>query len=65
MSGKELAERLAHYQPDLVPVFMSGYADDVVPRHGINGEIPNLVQKPFGAETLLSAVRGALQGERR
>ena len=64
MSGKELAERLAHYQPDLVPVFMSGYADDVVPRHGINGEIPNLVQKPFGAETLLSAVRGALQGER-
>jgi signal transduction histidine kinase/ActR/RegA family two-component response regulator len=64
MSGKELAERLSQYQPDLVPVFMSGYTDDVVLRHGINGEIPNLVQKPFGAEALLSAVRGALQGER-
>jgi CheY-like chemotaxis protein len=53
MSGKELADRLC-----TEPVFMSGYTDDVVLRHGVEG--PRLVQKPFDADTLLAAVRGAL-----
>ena len=53
MSGKELAERL-----DIEPVFMSGYTDDVILRHGVEG--PRLVQKPFDAQTLLGAVREAL-----
>jgi CheY-like chemotaxis protein len=53
MSGKELAEQL-----DTEPVFMSGYTDDVMLRHGVEG--PRLVQKPFDAQTLLGAVRSAL-----
>ena len=53
MSGKELAEQIG-----IEPVFMSGYTDDVVLRHGVEGL--RLVQKPFDAETLLSAVRSAL-----
>ena len=53
MSGKELAERLG-----IEPVFMSGYTDDVVLRHGLEGL--RLVQKPFDARTLLGAVRSAL-----
>jgi PAS domain S-box-containing protein len=53
MSGKELADRLG-----VEPVFMSGYTDDVMLRHGVEG--PRLVQKPFDAQTLLSAVRSAL-----
>jgi len=53
MSGKELAERLG-----IEPVFMSGYTDDVMLRHGVEG--PRLVQKPFDAQTLLGAVRSAL-----
>jgi PAS domain S-box-containing protein len=53
MSGKELAERLG-----IEPVFMSGYTDDVMLRHGIEGL--RLVQKPFDAQTLLGAVRSAL-----
>jgi PAS domain S-box-containing protein len=53
MSGKELAEQLG-----TEPVFMSGYTDDVTLRHGVEG--PRLVQKPFDAKTLLSAVRSAL-----
>jgi len=55
MSGKELAEQIG-----IEPVFMSGYTDDVVLRHGVEGL--RLVQKPFDAETLLSAVRSALDG---
>ena len=53
MSGKELAERLG-----IEPVFMSGYTDDVMLRHGVEGL--RLVQKPFDAQTLLGAVRSAL-----
>jgi two-component system, cell cycle sensor histidine kinase and response regulator CckA len=53
MSGKELAERLG-----IEPVFMSGYTDDVISRHGMDGL--RLVQKPFDAQTLLGAVRSAL-----
>jgi PAS domain S-box-containing protein len=53
MSGKELAERIG-----IEPVFMSGYTDDVVLRHGVEGL--RLVQKPFDADTLLAAVRSAL-----
>jgi two-component system cell cycle sensor histidine kinase/response regulator CckA len=55
MSGKELAEQIG-----IEPVFMSGYTDDVMLRHGVEGL--RLVQKPFDAETLLSAVRSALDG---
>jgi two-component system, cell cycle sensor histidine kinase and response regulator CckA len=53
MSGRELAERLG-----IEPVFMSGYTDDVISRHGMEGL--RLVQKPFDAQTLLGAVRSAL-----
>src|SRR5919112_6076070 len=45
MSGRELAERLG-----IEPVFMSGYTDDVMLRHGV--ESLRLVQKPFDAQTL-------------
>ncbi|HEY6781089.1 MAG TPA: response regulator, partial [Thermoleophilaceae bacterium] len=55
MSGKELADQLG-----VVPVFMSGYTDDVVLRHGVAAGQPRLVQKPFDAATLLAAVRAAL-----
>jgi two-component system, cell cycle sensor histidine kinase and response regulator CckA len=53
MSGKELAEQIG-----IEPVFMSGYTDDVMLRHGLEGL--RLVQKPFDADTLLIAVRSAL-----
>jgi PAS domain S-box-containing protein len=55
MSGKDLADRLG-----IEPVFMSGYTDDVMLRHGMEGL--RLVQKPFDAQTLLGAVRSALTG---
>jgi CheY-like chemotaxis protein len=59
MSGKELADRLG-----VVPVFMSGYTDDVVLQHGVEAGRPRLVQKPFDAGTLLAAVRAALDEDR-
>ncbi len=37
---------------------MSGYTDDVMLRHGVEGV--RLVQKPFDAQTLVAAVRDAI-----
>ncbi len=62
MSGRELAERVRSTRPDLPVLFMSGYTDDVVVRHGVaTADIP-FVTKPFTRETLLKAVGEAIRG---
>jgi signal transduction histidine kinase/ActR/RegA family two-component response regulator len=59
-SGPQLAERLVKRKPGLRVLFMSGYADDAVVRHGIvEGEMPFL-QKPFTPEALAHKVRETL-----
>jgi PAS domain S-box-containing protein len=59
-SGRQLAETLQRRYPGLKTVFMSGYADDAVIRHGlVRGEITYL-QKPFSLSDLVQKVREAL-----
>lgn len=62
MSGRELAERLARLRPDMKVLFMSGYTGDALdgPRAVMPGAA--LLAKPFTAESLLRAVRKALEG---
>jgi two-component system cell cycle sensor histidine kinase/response regulator CckA len=57
MNGPELAERMQMAQPDLVTVFMSGYAEsDIVRRvRAIH------LQKPFTVDALLGGVGEALR----
>ena len=59
-SGKELAERIAQRRPGLPVVFMSGYTDEIIARHGILEEGEVLIQKPFDAKELLARVRQTL-----
>ena len=60
MSGPELAERLTAIRPDLQVLFMSGYTDDMLVRHGaLNGEA-RVLQKPFTPRLLTEYVRDAL-----
>ena len=47
MGGRELAERLTAQRPTLRVLFVSGYTDDAVVRHGILEAESNFVQKPF------------------
>jgi PAS domain S-box-containing protein len=61
MSGGDLARVLRERRPDLPVVFMSGYTDDVVMRHGVLERRVAFVEKPFTRDSLLAAVRQGLE----
>ena len=60
MSGRVLAERVALLCPELPVVYMSGYTDDAIVRHGILESDIVFLQKPFTRESLLTKVREAV-----
>jgi CheY-like chemotaxis protein len=65
VSGPELARRLTRKRPTMKVLYMSGYTDDTVVRHGIlDDEIPYL-QKPITPQALSSKVREVLDAPLR
>jgi two-component system cell cycle sensor histidine kinase/response regulator CckA len=60
MSGRELAERVVAGRPSLRVLFMSGYTDDAIVRHGLLDEKLNFIQKPFDSATVARKVREVL-----
>jgi PAS domain S-box-containing protein len=61
MSGRELSEMLGSLHSDLKTIYMSGYTDDAVLRHGIREKAANFLQKPFSLEVLARKVRDTLE----
>lgn len=61
MSGRELWERLEPLRPRMKVLFMSGYTDDAILRHGVLTSSVSLVQKPLTPGPLLSKVREVLE----
>jgi PAS domain S-box-containing protein len=62
MSGRELADRLCAARPGLRVLYMSGYTDDAVVRHGIGAGTREFLQKPFTTDGLAGKVHEVLMG---
>ena len=60
MSGRELVERLSLARPGLKVLYLSGYPDDAIVRHGILESEVAFLQKPFTMEALAIKVRHTL-----
>lgn len=60
MGGRELAEHLLGQSPDLKVLFMSGYTDDEILKHGVVAARVEFIQKPFTPYALANRVRGVL-----
>jgi two-component system, cell cycle sensor histidine kinase and response regulator CckA len=60
-SGRQMQERLRALHPDLPVLFMSGYTDDAVVRHGVLDSKANFIQKPFSSTGLADAVHRVLE----
>jgi two-component system cell cycle sensor histidine kinase/response regulator CckA len=60
MGGRELTDRMKLIRPELKTIYMSGYTDDAVVRHGVFTKTEAFLQKPFTPESLVSKVRMVL-----
>jgi two-component system cell cycle sensor histidine kinase/response regulator CckA len=62
MSGPELAKRLVTMRPTMEVLYMSGYTDDSIVRHGVLEAKTAYLQKPITVATLTGKVREVLEG---
>lgn len=62
MSGRELVEILRESTSDIKVLYMSGYTDDAIVRHGIVDSTDAFIQKPFSPLKLARTVRNVMDG---
>jgi PAS domain S-box-containing protein len=60
VSGRELVDRVLPMRPDIKVLYLSGYTDDAVVRHGVLEEGVQFLQKPFTPDALARRVREVL-----
>ena len=61
LNGRELSEQLAKKRKDMKVLFISGYSDDVIAKHGMIDEGLSFMQKPFTASSLGMKIREVLE----
>jgi two-component system cell cycle sensor histidine kinase/response regulator CckA len=64
MNGKELADRLSAVRPELRVLYVSGYTDHAVVRHGVLEDGIAFLSKPFDLRELARTVREVLDSGR-
>jgi len=61
LNGRELSELLVKTRKDMKILFISGYSDDVIAKHGVMDEGVSFLQKPFTASSLGKKIREVLE----
>ena len=61
MNGRVLSERVTSLRSETRVLFMSGYSDEAVLRHGIQTAGTAYIRKPFSMDALMARVRELLQ----
>ena len=62
MSGRDVMRQLAPKRPGMKVLYVSGYADEAVARHGVLDPGTGFLQKPFTPQALAHKVREVLDG---
>ncbi len=62
MDGRELAQAAFECCREIRVLYMSGYTDDAVVRHGVEQGVVELIEKPFRIDALARKVRQVLDG---
>jgi DNA-binding NtrC family response regulator len=62
-SGPELFARLGPHRPGMRVLFLSGYTDEAIVKHGVLKASTPFLQKPFTATALSTKVRELLDGD--
>jgi len=60
MNGRELAEHVATIRPETRILYMSGFTDDAIVRHGVLDDGVFFIQKPFSPDALALKARSVL-----
>ncbi len=60
MSGGDLAEQARRTRQDLSVLYVSGYAPNAIERQGVLAPNAHFLEKPFGIDELVDAVREIL-----
>lgn len=63
MSGKELAQKFQEIRPRSRVLFMSGYNEEVILKHGVEQEGVSFIQKPLVPNKLAAKLRKVLDGQ--
>jgi DNA-binding response OmpR family regulator len=60
MNGRDLVDCVRAARPDIKVVFMSGFGNDVIARHGVLDPAVEFLQKPMTPTVLVAKVRAVL-----
>jgi len=60
MTGRNLAERLKSTRPETKVLYVSGYADETIFRHGVLPSGTDFLHKPYTQDVLISKLREVL-----